>query len=86
MKKAIYVFACPVCRKQFVHDEPGEPCCTGPSETSDDHEMQVMKLVRVDRREVGPKYAQARADGQLLIPGGVGCDDKIQREILIARK
>ena len=80
----VYVFCCPLCEKVFEHDEPGEPCCTGPSESRDEHEMTLMHLVRIAHKEVGPKYAQARAEGQLLIIDGVGCNERIQHEIMLA--
>lgn len=83
MKRATYVFACPICHKQFRNDEPGEPCCTGPNETLDEHEMQVMRLLRVEQRDVGPQYAKKRAAGALLIPGGF-FDKQIEREVKLA--
>jgi len=86
MKKATYVFGCPVCHKQIKSDEPGEPCCTGPLETSDDHEMEVMRLLRIEQRGIGPQYAQRRAEGMLLIPGGLDgfADKAIEREVKLA--
>lgn len=83
MRKATYIFGCPICRKQFSYDAPGEPCCTGPNETADDHEMQVMRLIRIERREVGPQYAEKRAAGALLMPGSF-FDATIEREVKIA--
>lgn len=62
-----YVFTCPVCRKTFCNDEPGEPCCTGPSETRHDHDLTVMHLLRVDRVDVHPVAAARRAAGPLLL-------------------
>lgn len=82
-KKPTYVFSCPVCLKEFRHDEPGEPCCTGPSETRDEHPMEVMRLARVENREVGATYAERRAAGMLLMPGGFG-DEIIAREVKLA--
>jgi hypothetical protein len=84
--KATYLFRCPVCRKTFRSDEPWEPCCTGPSEMRHDHEMTVMHLERIDRREVGPQYAAARANGPMIQPPGdyLGGDVAV-RELIIAR-
>ena len=67
-RKLRYVFTCPMCAKFFTTDEPGEPCCTGPSESRDDHEMVVMRLHRVDKIEVSPVMAEKRAAGQLIMP------------------
>lgn len=67
-KVRTYLFGCPVCHKLFKADEPGEPCCTGPSEMRDDHELTVMHLVRVDDVDVHPEKAKKRADGPLLLP------------------
>ena len=64
----VYIFTCPICRKLFSSDEPGEPCCTGPSETRDDNEMVVMRLLRVNREDVNPLRAEQRAMGELLMP------------------
>lgn len=74
MLGAVYTFRCPVCGKDFRSDEPGEPCCTGPSETRDDHEMTVMRLHSVGYREIAPAYAEQRAGGVLLTPD-------LQREV-----
>ncbi len=60
-----YAFRCPVCANVFRSDEPGEPCCTGPS-WQDDHEMTVMRLLKIDRQEIDPIRAEARASGPLL--------------------
>lgn len=62
-----YVFGCPVCRKRIRFDAPGEPCCTGPSETRDEHELTVMRLLRVDETDVHPARAEARAQGPLIV-------------------
>lgn len=76
--KRLYTFQCPMCQKLFRQWEPGEPMCTGPSETRDDHDMQIMVLKSVERLggfrtgvdlPVSPILAQARADGPLIIPG-----------------
>ena len=68
MKKATYVFSCSVCHKEFRSDEPGEPCCTGPSEMRDDHEMVVMHLKSINQVEVHPEVAEKRSVGGLLMP------------------
>lgn len=70
-----YLFRCPVCRKIFKADEPGEPCCTGPSEMRDDHELTVMLLVSVTHpdcrysADIALATAERRAAGPLLLPG-----------------
>lgn len=46
----VNVFRCPVCRKEFRQAEEMEPACTGPNETTDDHPMTVMELVRIEPR------------------------------------
>ena len=66
--KSVYVFECPMCAKTFRADEPGEPCCTGPSESRDDHELVIMRLLRIDKVEVHPMFAYKRAEGRLLLP------------------
>lgn len=43
----VNVYRCPVCHKEFRHDDEYEPMCTGPSETTDDHPMTVMQFVGV---------------------------------------
>lgn len=68
MKRFTYVFGCPVCLKTFKYDEPGEPCCTGPSEMRDDHVMTVMRLVRIEKSEVHPRFALKRSVGALILP------------------
>lgn len=60
-------------------DAPGEPCCTGPSETNDDHEMVVMRLVRIDDAHVHPEAAERRAAGSLLMPH---MEREIEREVI----
>lgn len=82
---ARYLFRCPTCAKLFEHDEPGEPLCSGPSETRDEHPLEVMVLVGLERRAVGPQYGQRRAAGQLLMPGGFA-DAIIAGELVIARR
>lgn len=49
-QRGINVYRCPLCLKEFRYDDEFEPMCTGPNETSDDHPMTVMELVRVDER------------------------------------
>lgn len=68
MRKLRYTFICPLCRKRFANDEPGEPLCTGPSESRDEHEMTVMLLERIERTDVSPEVALRRASGRLLLP------------------
>lgn len=67
-KSYTYEFICPECSKTFRTDEPGEPCCTGPSESSDDHPMVVMRLAKLNKKEVSPIAAQLRVEGALLLP------------------
>ena len=69
----VYTFACPTCRKHFKSDEPGEPMCTGPSETRDDHPAVTMLLHSVynlDKVEKRPDAdtAAKRAEGGLWVP------------------
>lgn len=68
MPVRVYTFQCQVCSKLFRTSEPGEPCCTGPSETRDDHELTVMYLLQIDDVEVDPARAAERAEGPLIIP------------------
>jgi hypothetical protein len=68
-KRKVYTFACPVCRKLFRSDESGEPCCTGPSESRDEHPMEVMHLHSIQEAEVNPTLAERRAQGPLILPG-----------------
>lgn len=85
MGKPTYVFGCPVCHKTHRSDEPGEPCCTGPSEMRDDHQMQVMRLLKVDRDDANPARAEKRAKGELLMPWH--SEQKLQQDarIIIAK-
>ena len=48
----VYLFRCPLCRKDFRYDDPYEPLCTGPSETRDEHAPEVMRFVRRETRQV----------------------------------
>ena len=50
--KGVNVYRCPICRKEFRYDNEYEPACTGPNETTDDHPMTVMELVRVTERKL----------------------------------
>jgi hypothetical protein len=68
--KSTFTFRCPVCAKTFRTDEPGEPCCTGPSEMRHDHDLAVMRLVQIDRREISPIYAERRAHGPMILLEG----------------
>jgi|GEM_PF-6021897 len=52
ISRGVFTFECPVCKKQFRSDEPYEPACTGPSESRDDHPMQVMRLRRRDDAKI----------------------------------
>lgn len=63
----IYVFGCPVCRKTFRNDQPGEPMCTGPSEMRHDHEPVLMRLISEGKTEIHPMLAERRANGPLII-------------------
>ena len=50
--KDVYVFVCPLCRKEFRYDDPFEPMCTGPSESRDDHSPEVMRFARKETMRV----------------------------------
>lgn len=76
-----YVFTCPICEKLFKSNEPGEPMCTGPSETRDDHEMVVMHLKSIDRADVNPVRAEKRAESGLIMPNAA--PEVLQRDSLI---
>lgn len=65
-----FTHECPVCRKRFRYGHIYEPLCTGPSETRDDHEPTVMRLIRIDRREIDPKVAERRARAPMILPDG----------------
>lgn len=43
--RGVYVYECPLCRKRFRYDDPYEPACSGPSESRDEHPLEVMRLV-----------------------------------------
>lgn len=69
----VYTFRCPECGKEFTYDQPGEPTCTGPSETRDDHpheKMLLKSVVNLDKVEKRPDdaTAHARAEGSLWVP------------------
>lgn len=75
-----WLFKCDVCGKTYEYGEPGEPLCSGPSESRDDHEQAPMKLVSVRSarddnvvKYAPPGVAEARLDGPLYVPGnGLG--------------
>lgn len=47
----VYVYRCPLCGNEFRYDDPYEPLCSGPRWT-DDHAPEVMRLFRIDNRQV----------------------------------
>ncbi len=63
----LYVYRCPVCAKRFRTRDKFEPCCTGPSESRDDHEMTLMRLEAIDRQQIDPRYAEARTLRPLIL-------------------
>jgi hypothetical protein len=87
--RRLYTFRCPCCGKYFRQDEPGEPLCTGPNESADDHPPVLMRRVRVARpvnpgthyREVDPATAEALAEGPLLFPYADWIDPDVARAI-----
>lgn len=85
MWRLTYTFVCPLCCKQFRSDEPGEPCCTGPSEMRNDHPLEVMRLLRIDKDEVNPVLAERRAEGRLLMPSETEAINRDARIILGSR-
>lgn len=70
----VYTFRCPECSKTFRYDQPGEPLCTGPNESLDEHAPETMRLVsvwtlaKVDKN-IDPALAEERANGPLWVPG-----------------
>lgn len=80
MKRFTYVFQCPTCSKFYRTDEPGEPVCSGPSEMRDDHPHEVMRLFKVEKVAVHPRFAERRAAGRLLVPSD---EREIEREARI---
>jgi hypothetical protein len=84
MKKKVYTFKCPVCQKLYRAEDPGEPCCTGPSEMRDDHPMTVMHLLRVDKVDVHPVFAEKRAEGPLIIPDQQA-EPEVPRQLFIVK-
>jgi hypothetical protein len=68
MLRLRYTFVCPVCRKLFTYDQPGEPTCTGPSEMRHEHPPTLMFLHSLQRVEVDPLYAEQRAANRLILP------------------
>lgn len=68
MKKIkIYTFQCPICEKFFKAKQPAEPCCTGPSEMRDEHDMAVMRLLKIDEQHVPYFVAEKHAKGPLIV-------------------
>lgn len=70
----VWTFRCPLCAKAYTYDEPGEPLCTGPHETLDEHPVETMLLESVrpvgeNEKLAAPGVAEARAAGPLFIPG-----------------
>lgn len=66
-----------------MSDEPGEPCCTGPSESRDDHEMVIMHLLSIENKQVSPEISDRRAAGVLLMPEMFHeVDDEAERILL----
>lgn len=63
----IYVYVCPLCKKRWRSDSPNEPCCTGPSENRDDHEMTVMHLLKIGKVEIHPAVAARKAISPLIL-------------------
>lgn len=81
-RRLTYVFRCPICAKFFRMDEPGEPCCDGPSESSHDHPLEVMHLYSIEGQEVDPAYALHRSSGRLLVPTDLSeIDDEAKQTI-----
>lgn len=69
-KRMIYIFQCPICQKKLRTGSSFEPCCTGPSENRDDHPMQVMRLLQVQKVEINPLESERKATGPLILPPG----------------
>lgn len=65
-----FTHVCPVCKKKFRYGHSFEPVCTGPSESRDDHPPTVMRLLRVDKKEINPVIARLRARAPLILPAG----------------
>lgn len=45
LEKDVFLFECPVCKKQFRWDDRYGVACTGPSESRDEHPLEMMRLV-----------------------------------------
>ncbi len=67
MQRATYTFGCPICGHRFTYDAPGEPMCTGPSQMRNDHEPALMRLLRRNRTDIHPAFAERRAAGPLIL-------------------
>lgn len=65
-----FTHQCPVCSKKFRYGHSFEPVCTGPSENSDDHEPTVMRLIKIDKRDVNPVKAEAKRHAPMILPEG----------------
>jgi hypothetical protein len=70
----VWNFTCEMCGKKFRYDQPGEPLCTGPSETVDVHPPEAMLLLSVEpvgknEKMAPPGVAHERVAGALYIPG-----------------
>jgi len=52
VKRGVYLYQCPLCKKQFRFDDRYEPICTGPSENRDDHPPEIMRLMKVDAPKI----------------------------------
>ena len=68
-----WTFKCPICSKLFEYGEPGEPLCSGPNESTDDHEQVAMLLDSVrlldgTEKNAPPGVAEARLAGSLYVP------------------
>ena len=67
-----WTFVCPECHKKLRLDQPGEPLCTGPSESRDDHPHETMLLLSVRdvdniERHLPPGAAERRQAGPLYV-------------------
>lgn len=84
MKSYSYTYNCPVCNKKFTYDSNLEPCCTGPSESRDEHEITVMILHKIETTEINPVVAKLRSEGPLLLPDPIllpNYEEKVAREV-----
>jgi hypothetical protein len=62
-----FTFECPVCAKRFRYDNAFEPLCTGPSESRDEHEPAVMRLLRADKKEIHPNIGLLLSEQPMII-------------------